>query len=200
MLLREQGPLEQEVKQLREWWLFEAAKFLLEMMEAAGEATAPVRVSCGWPSRGGMGKGKHVIGQCFAQEVCADGVSQIFISPRISESIEVLGTLLHELIHAADRCKHGHKKQFSQPARRLGLVGPPTATEVGPELRQVLQTFIDHMGPYPHAPIVVREKTKVGSRLRLFECGCDPPVKVRVARDEFRAICCECEELFQAVE
>jgi len=198
VFVREQA--EQDVRRLREWWLFEAATFLLEMMEAAGEATAPVRVSCGWPSRGGMGKGKHTIGQCFPQEMCADGVSQIFVSPRIAESIEVLGTLLHELIHAADRCKHGHGREFSQPARRLGLVGPPTATEVGPELRQVLQTFIDHMGPYPHAPIVVREKTKVGSRLRLFECGCDPPVKVRVARDEFRAICCECEELFQAVE
>jgi SprT-like family len=190
VFVREQERAEQDVRRLREWWLYAAATFLLEMMQAAGEATAPVRVSCGWPSRGGMGKGKHVIGQCFAQAVCADGVSQIFISPRIADSIEVLGTLLHELIHAAGRCAHGHGKAFSQPARRLGLVGPPTATEVGPELRQVFQTFVDHMGPYPHASIVVQEKPKVGSRLRLFECQCDPPVKVRVARDEFRAICC----------
>src|SRR6266487_2472352 len=84
--------------------------------------------------------------------------------------------------------------------RRIGLVGPPTATEVGPELAQVLQCFLDQMGPYPHASIAVRQKTKVGSRLRLFECGCEPPVKVRAARDDLRVMCLECEQEFQLVE
>jgi hypothetical protein len=112
---------EEDVRQLREWWLYHASVFLMELMEAAGVPTAPVRVSCGWPSSGGLGKGPHVIGQCFPQQVCADGVSQIFISPRIAESIQVLGTLLHELLHAGVGCESGHHRQFSQPARRLGL-------------------------------------------------------------------------------
>src|SRR5947207_10804956 len=99
--MEKQDDLNGEVKQLREWWLYEATKFLMEVMVEAGEKTVPVRVSCGWPSRGGLGQGKHVIGQCFNQEACADGVSQIFVSPRISDSIVVLGVLLHELIHAA---------------------------------------------------------------------------------------------------
>lgn len=200
MMLMEQAHAEEETKRLREWWLFEAAKFLLEMMEAAGMTTVPIRVSCGWPSRGGLGKGPHVIGQCFAQEVCADGVSQIFISPRIADSMQVLGTLLHELIHATVGCKHGHRKEFSQPARMLGLIGPPTATEVGPELAQVLAVFVNQIGPYPHAPIVMQHKPKVGSRLRLYECQCEQPVKLRVARDDLRVMCLECETLFTLVE
>ena len=198
MVVMEQA--EHEVKRLREWWLFEAAKFLLEMMQAVGMATVSVRVSCGWPSRGGLGKGPHVIGQCFPQEVCADGVSQIFISPRIAESMQVLGTLLHELIHATVGCKYGDRKEFSQAARMLGLVGPPTATEVGPELAQVLGVFVTQMGPYPHAPIVMQQKPKVGSRLRLYECQCEPPVKIRAARDDLRVACLECEGLFSLVE
>ena len=185
-----------EVTRLREWWLHEAAKFLLAMMAASDVPTAPVRVSCGWPVSGGLGDGPHVIGQCFAQEVCADGVSQIFISPRIADSVEVLGTLLHELIHAGVGCRHGHRKPFSQAARSLGLVGPPTATTVGPELVQVLEVFITQMGPYPHAPIVMSKKAKVGSRMRLYECACDPPVKVRSARDDLQAMCLVCESIF----
>jgi hypothetical protein len=35
-----------------------------------------------------------------------------------------------------------------------------------------------------------------GSRLRLFECDCVPPVKVRVARDNFEAACLCCDGLF----
>ncbi|GCE18632.1 SprT-like domain-containing protein [Dictyobacter kobayashii] len=200
MIEQAREQVDQDVKQLREWWLYEAAKFLLALMEEAGEPTVPVRVSCGWPSRGGLGQGKHVIGQCFAQEVCADGVSQIFISPRISDSIQVLGTLLHEIIHAAVGCQYGHKKQFSQPAKRLGLVGPPTATQVGPQLREVLQTFVDQVGQYPHAPIVVQVKQKVGSRLRLYECQCEPPVKIRAARDDLNVMCLDCEGGFALMQ
>jgi hypothetical protein len=191
---------EHEVKRLREWWLYQAAMFLLEMMDASGVAAVPVRVSCGWPSSGGLGDGKHVIGQCFAQEVCADGVSQIFISPRIADSIQVLGTLLHELIHASVGCQHGHRKPFSHPARRLGLVGPPTATTVGPELAQVLGVFVEQMGPYPHAPIVVRQKPKPGSRLRLYQCQCADPVKLRAGRDDLNVLCLTCEAVFVKVE
>jgi len=38
-----------------------------------------------------------------------------------------------------------------------------------------------------------------GSRLRLWECGCVKPVKVRVASDDFRATCNRCGEEFAKV-
>lgn len=191
---------QQETVVYREAWLQAAAVFLLEHMQAHGLPRAEVRVSCGWPSRGGIGQRRTVIGQCFASQVCADGRPQIFISPRLADSVQVLGTLLHELVHASVGCEHGHGAAFSQAARKVGLAGPPTATTVGETLRPVLQAYLAHVGPYPHAAIQVKPSVKrPGSRLRLYECGCEPPVKVRVASDDFHATCDLCEQAFALV-
>jgi hypothetical protein len=185
----------------REHWLQEAAAFLLDHMVECGLARVEVRVSCGWPSRGGVGNKKLVIGQCFDPTICKDGKPQIFISPRLDENIEVLGTLLHELVHASVGCKAGHGALFSQAARKVGLAGPPTATVAGKELVPLLLAYVERAGLYPHAAIrpVVKEK-KAGSRLRLYQCQCDKPVKVRVASDTFAAQCLVCEEAFALVE
>jgi len=184
----------------REAWLEQAAAFLLDVMETQGLPRVEMRVSCGWPSRGGIGQRRTVIGQCFASQVCADGRPQIFISPRLADSVQVLGTLLHELIHASVGCEHGHGAVFSQAARKVGLAGPPTATVVGDALFPVLQQYLVQAGHYPHAAIQVKSAAKKpGSRLRLYECGCEPVVKVRVASDAFDATCNVCGEIFAQV-
>ncbi len=195
--------MDDESAKLRETWLYYGAHFLFEHMQRGGIAPVPVRVSCGWPLSGGASK-QATIGQCFPPAMCADGVAQVFISPRIAESVEVLGVLLHELIHASFGVRAnviGHRKEFSQAAKKLGLAGPPTATVVGPGLLPVLQEYVSRVGVYPHAPIVPRQKEKAaGSRLRLYECSCDPVVKVRVASNDFDAICNRCDEAFTLVE
>jgi len=191
---------EQQLTRLREAWLERAASFLLDYMIKCGLPRTVVRVSCGWPARGGLGARAAVIGQCFPPAMCQDGVPQIFVSPRIAESIQVLGVLLHELVHAAIGCQYGHRKEFSQAARRVGLAGPPTATTVGDTLRPVLERFVAAYGPYPHAAIQPRVKEKVGSRLRLYECQCPNPIKVRVASDGFQARCMRCGGIFTRVE
>jgi hypothetical protein len=188
---------EQQVAQLREVWLERAASFLLDFMVQQGLPPVAVRVSCGWPSRGGLGARAAVVGQCFPPTMCKDGIPQIFVSPRIDDSLQVLGTLLHELVHAAVGCQFGHRKEFSQAARRVGLAGPPTATTVGPALRPVLERFLSSYGPYPHAAIQPHVKQKVGSRLRLYQCQCAAPIKVRVASDGFEARCMRCGGLFR---
>src|SRR6266571_4497185 len=170
---------EVEVKQLREYWLQHAVLFLFQHIQQCGISPQAVRVSCGWPSSGGMGLGRITIGQCFPPTLCQDGIQQIFISPRLADSIEVLATLLHELIHAALSCRFGHGKEFSQAARKVGLAGPPTATVASDALKPILGQFVEQMGVYPHAAIVPRAKEKKGSRLRLYECECEPPIKVR---------------------
>src|SRR5947209_2993162 len=188
-----------ELTVYREAWLQAAASFLLDHIVNQDLPCIDVRVSCGWPVRGGVARRRTVIGQCFAPSACKDGKPQIFISPLLSESIDVLGTLLHELLHASVGCQHGHKKPFSQAARKVGLAGPPTATMVGDSLRPLLLSYVEQVGPYPHAAITVTPKHKVGSRLRLYQCQCDPAVKVRVASDGFQAVCLVCDAEFVQV-
>lgn len=183
----------------REAWLQAAASFLLEHLGAHGLPVVAVRVSCGWPVRGGASPRRTVIGQCFAPSMCKDGTPQIFISPRLSDSLVVLGTLLHELLHASVGCEAGHGRLFSQAARKVGLAGPPTATVVSDTLRPLLLAYVERVGPYPHAAIMVKTKEKAGSRLRLYECSCSSPVKVRVASDTFAARCLVCGECFAQV-
>jgi len=188
-----------ELASYREAWLQAAASFLFDRIVEQGLPRVSVRVSCGWPVRGGIARRRTVIGQCFPPSLCTDGTPQIFISPRLVDSVDVLGTLLHELLHASVGCQHGHKKPFSQAARKVGLAGPPTATVVGESLRPALLSYIERVGPYPHAAITVKPKVKVGSRLRLYQCGCTPAVKVRVASDSFAAVCLHCNEDFTQV-
>jgi hypothetical protein len=193
--------MDDELQRFRESWLYHATVFLFDHMQRCGLTLVPVRVSCGWPLSGGAGQKQVTIGQCFPPTMCADGVAQVFISPRLSDSIDVLGTLLHELIHASFNGRFGHRKEFSQAAKRVGLAGPPTATIVGPELLPLLREYVARSGVYPHAAIVPEVKEKApGSRLRLYECSCDPPVKVRVASNEFDATCNRCESNFTLVE
>lgn len=184
---------------LREVWLQAAASFLMDYLVEHGLPCVAVRVSCGWPVRGGVSRRRTVIGQCFAPQTCADGIPQIFISPKLADSLDVLGTLLHELLHASVGCEAKHGRVFSQAARAVGLAGPPTATVVGDALRPFLVAYVEQVGPYPHAAITLKPKEAVGSRLRLYECACDPPVKVRVASDTFAARCLICEEDFTQV-
>ncbi len=186
--------------QYREAWLQTAATFLLDTMTAQGLPPVSVRVSCGWPSRGGLSPRRTVIGQCVSPTICRDGKPQIFISPRLDDSIMVLGTLLHELVHASIGCDYGHGKEFSQAARKVGLAGPPTATVVGDALHPFLQSYVEQVGLYPHAAIHPSDKQKKkGSRLRLYECQCEPVVKVRVASNAFQARCEVCGDLFELV-
>jgi hypothetical protein len=192
----------QAVSSLREYWLSQAVGFLADHMAAAGLSlpVAGVRVSCGWPSQGGLASsGRVVIGQCFSPLVCKDGTAQIFVSPRVDDSIQVLGVLLHELVHAAVGNQYGHRKEFSQAARRVGLSGPPTATVVGDALRPLLVGFVERVGPYPHAALRPAPKARTGSRLRLYECACAPPFKVRIASDGFLARCERCGAVFEKV-
>ncbi len=130
--------MDDELQRFRESWLYHATVFLFDHMQRCDLSLVPIRVSCGWPLSGGAGQKQVTIGQCFPLTMCADGVVQVFISPRLSDSIDVLGTLLHELIHASFNGRFGHRKEFSQAAKRVGLAGPPTATIVGPELLQTL--------------------------------------------------------------
>jgi hypothetical protein len=154
--------------QTRESWLEEAVELLQPVMKKASSIFLNtefprVRVSVGWPSKGGTSKKSQVIGQCWRTTVATDEVSQIFISPTLGEDgIRMLGVLVHEMIHAWDDVQSGHKGPFIKAARLVGLEGKPSATVVNPdsELGRTLASVLNRLGDFPHAALNVEEMEK----------------------------------------
>lgn len=139
----------------REAWLRAAVEVFRPRLEEVG-MTLPekVHVSVGFGS-GARAESKAVRGVCWPRGASADGINQIFISPTLGEGGEngvgqVLLTLLHELIHAADDCRSGHKGAFAEAATRLGFIGKMTSSEASVELAAELMVLAEELGPYPH--------------------------------------------------
>lgn len=141
----------------REAWLEKAAGLLKRyIFTPSGHQVPEIRVSVGWP--GGRGKKQGVVGQCFATKVSGDEVAQIFISPVVETSYDAIETLAHEIVHAIDDCKSGHKKDFIEVARSIGFDAPWKSTPASPELRERLEMVLEKLSEYPHAPIKLADQ------------------------------------------
>ena len=182
----------------REQWLTQASERLSELTAREGFAVSSLKVSCGWPSTRALSSKKRTIGECWHHDTLEQENSHIFISPCLSDPIEVLGVLLHELGHSALASNVGHKAPFKKFMLAVGLTGKPTATEVssdeGDPLRIELDRLASELGEYPHQKIDKTLKPKQSTRLRLYECLC--PIKIRVAKDDLHAKCEDCQENF----
>lgn len=162
----------------REAWLMEAASLMHPWLVEAGAGPRPkYRISVGWPLGGRAtpkkGGGSHRIGECFSPGSSKDGTSEIFISPLLEEPTLVLGTLLHELVHAYVGVKARHGPMFRKPAVALGLEGKMTATVVGAALMPKLVTMAAKIGEFPHKGMTVGEnplKPKQTTRMLKVEC------------------------------
>jgi hypothetical protein len=160
----------------REAWLMTAIEHMRPWFaEVGAELPEKIRVSTGWSKRARKGS----IGWTWVSSVAEDKVSNVFISPEVSESVKVLGILAHELVHVADDCQHGHGAEFKKIAVPLGLEGKMTATVAGEELSDQFEALVVIMGEYPHAKMLVGAdggKTsgpkKQGTRMIKVECEC----------------------------
>jgi hypothetical protein len=143
----------------REAWLSEAVTRLKQNVFPASIEIPVVRVSIGWPSKGGLSKKNRTIGECWKYSVSAEKIPQIFISPTLDDTITILATLVHELIHAWDDCESGHKGKFAKAARQVGLEGKLTATHVsvGSALWTQLDAISEGLGKFPHGALVMTE-------------------------------------------
>lgn len=153
---------------LREAWLVAATVHLNTRLFAG--ALPPVKLSCGWTSRGARSDQTDAIGQCWSKATSRNGINQIFISPRLDDPPEVLAVLVHELIHAMDDCTSGHRGAFKAMALKVGLVGPMRATKAGEELAGRLMELAMELGAYPHGALT--PITKQGTRMLKFSCPC----------------------------
>lgn len=145
----------------REQWLEAAVVRLARLFKEINVELPPVRVSIGWPHKGGTSSVNKVIGQCWVKDASKDGVNQIFISPTLGDDlVQALAVLAHELVHAWDDCEHQHKGPFAEKAKAIGLVGKMTQSTAGESLTQTLKAVIEDLGDLPHAPLIPEEMDK----------------------------------------
>ena len=172
-------------------WAEAAYKLIRE--EIISTAPEEVIVTYGFP-KGKRGT-KH-LGQCWNHPV-ENQQAVIFIHPcQWTAPLEVLDTLTHEICHAATPGA-GHRGAFKRLALSIGMRGPRmTTASAGPELMLRLNELSKKLGEFPAAGFDPPTK-KQTTRLRLWVCRC--PIKVRIASDDFRALCLKCESQFEVV-
>lgn len=157
----------------REHWLNRATHELRPLFQTHGYTVpANVRLSCGWPSSGGLRSRKRAIGEAWSSTSSKDQHFEIFVSPTIAEPEKVLGVLIHELIHVTVGLDAGHKGPFAKCAREIGLEGKMTATTVSDPLAACLKVIQDTLGPYPHATLDGMTNGRKKQKARLIKAGC----------------------------
>lgn len=164
----------------REQWLLRLTALYAPGFKKLGHPLPRTRVSCGWPvGRALAGTKSRSVGQCWPPEASIDGHTEIFVSPYLSDSIEVAHTLLHELIHAAIGTEHGHDALFRKVALKFGLTGKMTSTVPGPELEKSIIKLVDKLGKYPHATLDMSTRKKQGTRLVKASCSeCEYTIRI----------------------
>jgi len=185
----------------REAWLLEAAALLRPLFAEAGAELPALRVSVGWP--GGRGKKATTIGQCWSKAAASDEVAQLFISPVLEDAVQILATLVHELVHAVDDCQSGHRGAFAKLAKAVGLEGPMTATHAGEELKAALEEIVSSLGDFPHAAMLAGGASsgpkKQSTRMLKVECPADGYIVRTTAKWlELGVPTCPCGEVMEA--
>lgn len=175
-------PTEQKYQYREEWLSQLTLIFGATIFPDAGyHVPEELRVTCGFPSRSATGK-RRAIGQCFDAVASDDKHFEIFISPTISDPMEVADTLAHEIIHATVGIKAKHGKLFVACMKKIGLEGKPTATVAGDAFKQRVTPLLAQVGKYPHAtlnPLMMLKKQST----RLMKVVCrDCGYTARVTR------------------
>jgi hypothetical protein len=175
----------------REVWLHAVTERLRPIFISQGAAIPEkIRLTCGLPSVRAFSAKRRCVGECWSESHSADGHIEIMISPVLDDPMRVAGTLAHELVHATGR--HGHGSHFAKLARAIGLEGKMTATTEGEAIKQAVAPILEAVGPYPHAELSKKTRTKQGTRLLKLQCP-TCPYTVRITRkwlDEVGAPAC----------
>lgn len=162
----------------REAWLHAAIDRMRPWFPAESPVPDTIHVSIG------LARNKRHIGVCYHKSASKDGNNHIFVCPTNESDLKILGVLLHELCHAAapDDAKHG--RPFIKIAKHVGLVKPWKSAFPDEATQKKIQAIMDEIGPSPHAQLMVGVTggvVKQPTRMKLFHCNCEHPVKIRAA-------------------
>ncbi|MET8382508.1 transcription elongation protein SprT [Streptosporangium canum] len=177
----------------REEWLQRAVEIYRPWFLDLGKPLPEVvRVSIGFTSGGMRSKARA---ECWNSVSSTDGTNEIFISPTQDDPVQIVATLLHELIHAADDCKSGHKGEFMKMAKALGFLAKFTdSANRTEELNETLSQILKTLGPMPHSPLVAlvaegagkKKQTTRMLKLVAYDCPCE--YSVRTTRQKLEDI------------
>ena len=165
------------LRQTREAWL-EAAidTFRPRFVEIGYPLPDRIHISIGF-GYGAKRENSTILGQCWKRAASADDVNHIFVGPEEADTMEILVTVLHELIHAALDCADGHRGRFAEAATRLGFTGPMTLTPPSVELAAELVCIAEALGEFPHGALNVKILTQAPAPAPVGPDGTPVPVK-----------------------
>jgi hypothetical protein len=133
----------------RESWLRAATAELRPYFEAQGYPLPDkIRFAIGFPSTGRKG---NRVGECWHAATSADEHFEIFIRADLDQPGEVLGVLVHELVHAVIPIDAKHGKHYRAAAVTIGLGGKMVHAMPGILLQKRLDDLAASLGPLPHA-------------------------------------------------
>ena len=163
-----------DMKVNREAWL--RAAYAILRRKLLREAPERVALSWSFPAKGGTSATRRRIGECHYKGASADGSVEgdrvLLISPMLKTPFDLVETLLHEMIHAALPMGCGHRKQFSQIARRTGLVKPWTATKASEELaKRIKDEILPALPEWPGGWLQIQTTQKNRQLKAVCECG-----------------------------
>ena len=171
------------IRKTRDAWLKEATDELRPYFQAVGyQVPEEIRFAIGFTSHGGR---SSRVGEHWQPTASDDGHHEIFIRPDQSDPIEVLGILVHELVHAAVPPGSKHGPVFRKAALAVGLTGKMRSTGSSDVLVERLVKVVDRIGHLPHGKLNLRERgsdTPPKQSTRLLKVECDCGYTVRMAR------------------
>lgn len=207
----------------REGWLMAAVDLLRPEFAKRGAPLPRVRVAHGFPvSAGALGEcwadsvSRDATREIFTTPACDNAADLLFI---------LTHELAHAALPSG--AGHGRTwRRIVDAFGMIHGDGGTYIGNGGPKFLAFIQPIMHALGPFPHAAMSIggrgwsgfdgwpglggfgagkggcggsrtKPKAKQTTRLRLWECACQPkPVKVRVAADEFKAHCDCCGEAF----
>ena len=151
----------------REEWLRRFVRRARPVFEADG-LTIPERLFVG------VGLlDRRAVGRTYSDKLSSVGAVEITVEQTRDSTVEVAGTLVHELIHASGI--HGHRRDFAKAGRQLGLCGKPRSMRFDQALPEWAETIVEMIGPYPpgtlqHPPREKRQTTRM-LKVECQACG-----------------------------
>lgn len=156
----------------REEWLFAGYNELHSYFRTLGyKLPDNVRFALSFTSGGKRG----MEGECWHSEFSADNTFEIIVKADRDDPVEILGILVHQLVHTLLPPEAKHGKTFRDIALRVGMEGRMSHALPAPPLRERLTAVADALGPLPHAKLDLLSGAigtkKSGAKMLKVECA-----------------------------